>query len=341
MRLLTFMFMVILASGCATVTRGTTEAFAIESNPPGAMVRLSTGQTCQTPCSIKVKRRGDFVVGIEKDGYEEVTATVTSSIDSAGSAGMAGNVLIGGLIGAGVDAGTGAMHSHKPNPLSVNLVRIGFGSRKDPTVATFTGSCFFANSDGVALTNHHVIDGASAIFVITPDGTRHTARVVSQSASTDLAVLHTDSQPEAFLSLSAPKTAKTGMDVFTVGYPVPSGLGTEPKFTDGVISSLSGFQGEAAYLQISVPIQPGNSGGPLVNDSGEAVGIVTSSAAIATFYGVTGTLPQNVNWAVKSDYASLLLDTPTRQPSAATREEAIERAIRASCMVEAIGVSAN
>lgn len=112
---------VVLGSGCATITRGSNEAFVIESDPAGAKARLSNGLQCTTPCSLTVKRRGDFTVTIEKDGYETVRATVTSSNDNAGSAGMAGNVLLGGIIGAGVDAGTGAMHSHKPNPLVVKL----------------------------------------------------------------------------------------------------------------------------------------------------------------------------------------------------------------------------
>lgn len=112
---------VVLGSGCATITRGSSEAFVIETDPAGAEAARSNGLQCTTPCSLTVKRRGDFTVTIEKDGYETVQATVTSSIDNAGSAGMAGNVLLGGIIGAGVDAGTGAMHSHKPNPLVVRL----------------------------------------------------------------------------------------------------------------------------------------------------------------------------------------------------------------------------
>ncbi len=110
-----------LSTGCATITRGTNEAFGIQTTPPGADARLSNGLSCQTPCSVKVKRRGDFVVTISKDGYETVNASVTSSVDGGGAAGMAGNVLLGGIIGAGVDAGTGSMHSHKPNPLVVTL----------------------------------------------------------------------------------------------------------------------------------------------------------------------------------------------------------------------------
>lgn len=124
-------FLVVVGSGCATITRGTNEAFVIETDPPGADATLSSGPRCSTPCSLIVKRRGDFVVTIKKEGYETVVATVTSSVDSGGAAGMAGNVLLGGIIGAGVDAGTGAMHSHKPNPLSVKLEPIRDEERKD------------------------------------------------------------------------------------------------------------------------------------------------------------------------------------------------------------------
>ena len=112
----------VLGSGCATITRGTNEALVIESDPSGAEVALSNGLRCTTPCSVKVKRRGDIVVTLTKDGFETIQTTITSSVDSGGGAAMAGNVILGGIIGAGVDAGTGAMHSHKPNPLSVKLV---------------------------------------------------------------------------------------------------------------------------------------------------------------------------------------------------------------------------
>lgn len=120
-RILVVLAGIITLSGCATITRGTQEAFAIETTPAGATAKLSTGTSCTTPCSVKVKRKGDFTVLIEKEGFETVTASITSGIDGAGGAGMAGNVLLGGIIGAGIDAGSGAMHSHKPNPLQVTL----------------------------------------------------------------------------------------------------------------------------------------------------------------------------------------------------------------------------
>ncbi|MYJ76161.1 MAG: PEGA domain-containing protein [Gammaproteobacteria bacterium] len=128
--------LVALGPGCATITRGTNEAFVIETDPPGAEARLSNGLRCTTPCSLTVKRRGDFVVMIEKEGYETVVSNVTSSVDSGGAAGMAGNVILGGIIGAGVDAGTGAMHSHKPNPLRIELEPVQHEERKDEDDST-------------------------------------------------------------------------------------------------------------------------------------------------------------------------------------------------------------
>ncbi len=117
-----FALLLVVLPNCATITRGSSETFVIETTPPGAEARLSTGLYCVTPCSLRVRRRGDFVVNIELEGYEPVQATVTSGIDTAGGGALAGNVIFGGIIGAGVDAGTGASLAHQPNPLVVELV---------------------------------------------------------------------------------------------------------------------------------------------------------------------------------------------------------------------------
>jgi len=111
-------------SACASITRGTKEAFVIETNPPGVHADLSNGFDCTTPCSIRLPRRSNFVVTLTKDGYETVTANITNTTSGAGAAGMAGNVLVGGIIGVAVDAGTGATQDLTPNPLSVNMLRI-------------------------------------------------------------------------------------------------------------------------------------------------------------------------------------------------------------------------
>ena len=87
---------------------------------------------------------------------------------------------------------------------------------------------------------------------------------------------------------------------------------------------------------MSVPVQPGNSGGPVVNVRGEVVGIVTATAAIEAFYAATGSLPQNINWASKSDYAQLLFDAPNLEKRANDRAEAIEMTYAAICKVTAV-----
>jgi hypothetical protein len=116
------MLALLTATGCATITRGTKEVLVINSKPVGAKVTTSNGMAGTTPATFKVSRRGGFTVTIEKTGYEPVTVQVSSEIAGAGAAGMAGNVVLGGLIGAAVDAGTGAMLQIKPNPIDVELV---------------------------------------------------------------------------------------------------------------------------------------------------------------------------------------------------------------------------
>lgn len=114
----------LFTSGCATITRGSKDVLVVESTPSGADVSLSSGQAGRTPASFKLPRADALVVTISKAGYETVTVNVTPHISGAGGAGMAGNVLLGGLVGAAVDAGTGAMKDLKPNPVQVTLVKL-------------------------------------------------------------------------------------------------------------------------------------------------------------------------------------------------------------------------
>lgn len=120
--------MLLLSAGCATITRGTKEVLVIESEPVGADVTTSIGLVGKTPATFKVSRKGGFTVTIQKKGYEPVTVQVSSQVAAAGAAGMAGNIILGGLIGAAVDAGSGAMKQLKPNPIQVKLIPIGKGA---------------------------------------------------------------------------------------------------------------------------------------------------------------------------------------------------------------------
>jgi hypothetical protein len=99
-------------SGCASITRGSTEEFTVESNPSGAKVAIDTGETGVTPATFIVKRKPDLVVTISKDGYETVTRKVVSKMKAKGGAALAGNVLVGGIIGIAADSITGATLNH-------------------------------------------------------------------------------------------------------------------------------------------------------------------------------------------------------------------------------------
>lgn len=203
---------------------------------------------------------------------------------------------------------------------------------EDRRVATGTG--FFVSADGLVVTSHHVVAGADSVFVlVNGDRLRLAARVVAASAATDLAVLKVDYETAEFLTLASSRSMQAGDPVFTFGFPVIGLLGDEPKFTDGAISALSGPAGEQTFMQISVPVQPGNSGGPVVDSSGRVIGIVAATAAVQVFFAATGALPQNVSWAVKADYAMPLLPE-LGEPIVRSRESAIAAVRRAVVLVE-------
>jgi hypothetical protein len=97
--------------GCASVTRGTTENISISTTPAGATADISgldIPTACVTPCVVQAKRNADIIVTVNKEGYEPQIIPLTKEIPGSGAAGFAGNILLGGLVGMGVDAATGA-----------------------------------------------------------------------------------------------------------------------------------------------------------------------------------------------------------------------------------------
>lgn len=227
-----------------------------------------------------------------------------------------------------------------PDSLSLKIFEIvcedpsgGRLSRPNGLPIYSTGTGFFVDGNGTLITSNHVVDGATEISVQCTERVVSEAVVVATSRKTDVAVLRVTNLNAQYLTLASPQSTTTGTPVFTLGFPVYGVLGDEAKFTDGAISSMTGIGGEQAFMQISIPIQPGNSGGPVVNDRGEVVGIVAGSAAIEPFLKSTGTLPQNINWAVKSEYAAVLIDGPPSLPPTRSRQEAISRTKDAICLV--------
>ena len=172
--------------------------------------------------------------------------------------------------------------------------------------AVTSGTGFFVSNNGHIISNHHVVVNATHIEVRDSTGRVAIATVVSIDASNDVALLkiEADSIP---LTLRPSTSARKGGEVFTLGYPLVNIQGQEQKVTFGRINALSGIQGDIRYLQIDVPIQPGNSGGPLITEEGHVVAVVTATLNQLGTLKATGTLPQSVNYAVKSEYFLPLL----------------------------------
>ena len=104
------------------------------------------------------------------------------------------------------------------------------------------------------------------------------------------------------LPLGDPRKVKLGQAVSTVGFPMPNLMGVSPKAGEGIINSLTGIQDDIRTFQVSIPIQPGNSGGPLLNESGQVIGIISSKLNELYAINYKGTIMQNVNYAVKISY---------------------------------------
>ena len=168
------------------------------------------------------------------------------------------------------------------------------------------GTGFFITSNGYLLTNYHVVEDAGEIKVQTSQGALP-AKLVNADPANDIAVLKVRGRFLA-LSIAASRKVKLGDSVFTVGFPNITLQGMKPKLTKGNINSLAGIRDNPRYFQISVPIQPGNSGGPLVNEKGNVIGVVVSSLSDLATLETTGTFPQNVNYAVKSSFVLAALE---------------------------------
>ncbi len=171
-----------------------------------------------------------------------------------------------------------------------------------------TGTGFFIDKKGYLVTNHHVIeDGKIFEISISKKGITSTynAEIISVDKQNDLAILKiNDINFAPLLSLDYnfdTESQDVGSSVFALGYPLTQIMGSEIKFTDGKISSKSGFKGDITTYQISVPIQPGNSGGPLFDEKGNLVGVTSS--------GINRQLADNANYAIKTSYLKLLIDS--------------------------------
>ena len=205
---------------------------------------------------------------------------------------------------------------------------------RDPDAWKGNGSGFFLNPQGYIATNYHVVEGSTALqanFTRNGKTESYPATVVVTDPQNDLAIIKIDDSsfngnatlPYGLMT----RTKDTGSEVFAMGYPMADVLGSEVKFTDGKISSKSGIGGDVRVYQISVPIQPGNSGGPLFDMGGNVVGITSSGLNRDYFKS------ENVNYAIKASYLKNLMEAC---PDEIVLEEKVETPVSSMSLTDRI-----
>lgn len=202
------------------------------------------------------------------------------------------------------------------------------GSQPPPSSASpgdvrSSGSGFYVSEDGYVLTNAHVVGKCRNLFVDDAP-----ARVVDTNETFDLALLKTTMAERKSVAVFSQLPAKLNSDVTAVGYPYSGWLGGL-NVTRGSVSALKGLRGDLSTMQITAPVQPGNSGGPLVGPDGDVVGVVVSKLNAIKFAEEFGDIPQNVNFAVRGEIAKLYLSQNGVDPRVGVADEKLDAVVLA------------
>jgi TPR repeat protein len=163
-----------------------------------------------------------------------------------------------------------------------------------------TGSAFYVTPTGEALTNNHVIEACKQVRARSNDGTASNAQIVATDQHNDLALLTVDVQASPAARIRPDEGALLGDAIVAIGFPLQGLLASSVNVTTGNISATAGMHDDPRFFQVTAPIQPGNSGGPLLDLSGNLSGIIVAKLDAQRVLEVTGDIPQNVNFAIKA-----------------------------------------
>lgn len=168
-----------------------------------------------------------------------------------------------------------------------------------PKSGLYSGTGFYINANTV-ITNNHVVAGCTQVGLFKNGASLGPARALAVNASDDLAAIHTDRPATAFLKLRTGVPIKPAESVLVFGYPWASALSSTGNTTLGNVTALAGFRDDPRRIQISAPVQPGNSGGPVVDSAGRLMAVVVAEMNAVAMARTTGAIPQNVNFAIKA-----------------------------------------
>ena len=171
-----------------------------------------------------------------------------------------------------------------------------------------SGTGFAVSRQGHILTNYHVVEDCPSIRVVI-DGEPKEVTIVGFDKKNDLAILKLPRPLPNVARFREGRNIRSGDSVLAVGFPFHNLLASEANVTTGTVSAMAGLGNDTRFLQITAPVQPGNSGGPLLDKSGHIVGIVVSKLNALAMALITGDIPQNINFAIKAGVARSFLDS--------------------------------
>lgn len=179
-----------------------------------------------------------------------------------------------------------------------------------------SGTGFFVSESGHILTNNHVVESCKTVQATRLGSVAEPVQVIARDATNDLALLKAVAGPKTVPALAV--RTRIGDSVYVYGFPLAGLLATSGNFTIGNVTAVSGLSDDSRMLQISAPVQPGNSGGPLLDRNGNIAGVVVSKLNALRLASVTKDVAQNVNFALKASVAQTFLDGNGILPPLAT-----------------------
>jgi serine protease Do len=171
-----------------------------------------------------------------------------------------------------------------------------------------SGTGFFVSNDGYLITNAHVVDSCETLKAIDSARTQFPLRVVNVSKSDDLALLKANTKQKSVAVFRDSARISQGETVIVYGYPLSGLLASTGNVSTGLVTALAGLGDDIRQMQISAPLQPGNSGGPLVDTKGAVIGVVVAKLDTIAVARITADIPQNINFAIKASAVTNLLD---------------------------------
>jgi S1-C subfamily serine protease len=186
--------------------------------------------------------------------------------------------------------------------------------KSNPSQSHLYGTAFFVSSDGQLLTNDHVVSNCASVNL----GTGEKAQIVIRDAKSDLALLKIGSKAEHFATFRAGVPVALGETVMAFGFPFPGTLSSGGVATSGIVSSLAGLHDDPRTLQFSAAVQPGNSGGPLLDGNGHVIGVVEAKLDALEMVKESGSIPENVGFAIKSGLVRAFLESADVSPASET-----------------------